>query len=82
MNDAQLALYTLKKSQTLELSTTFSTDVAALLEESRDLALRAWCEVGGGKSGQALLEVLMKQISAVSNMVELLNRCAAKRRKP
>jgi RNase adaptor protein for sRNA GlmZ degradation len=78
MNKAEKVLYHLKQRQTYELSSRFSPNVAQFVEQSRDLALVAWGCVGGGKQGQALLEVLMEQISAATNTVELLK---PKRRK-
>jgi len=72
MNETEKFLYHLKQSQTEELCSRFSPHVAMMMEESRDLALQAWAEVGGAHRGQALLEVLMKQTSDVTNAVEML----------
>jgi hypothetical protein len=72
MNETEKYLYHLKQSQTEELCSRFTPHVAMLMEESRDLALAAWAEVGGARRGQALLEVLMKQTSDVTNAVEMM----------
>lgn len=78
MNEAEVVLYHLKQQQTCELSLRFKPHVAHIIEQARDLGMVAWGLVGGGKRGQALLEVLMKQISDATNAVEMLK---PKRRK-
>ena len=71
MNETELALYRLKQRQTNELSFRFKPDVARLVEGTRDLAMIAWGEVGGGRKGQDLLDVLLRQISEATNVIEL-----------
>jgi hypothetical protein len=72
MNEAELVLYHLKQRQTHELHQCFTPQVAHFVEQTRDLALVAWGSVGGGKMGQDVLEVLMRQVSDTCNTVELI----------
>lgn len=79
MNEAEVILYRLKQQQTNELIGNFKPSVALMLQQVRDGALAAWGEVGGGKKGQALLEVLMRQISDTSNACEAIRIQRVKR---
>jgi len=80
MSEAEVLLYHLKQRMTAELSSRFPSAVAFMMEQSRDIAMMAWGQAGGGKQGQDVIEVLIKQISDSTNAIALC-RTMGKRKK-